>query len=53
MSRSLLAPPLPSTLDTNSEPFQQNRSDVLEQLGVIDTLLDEAEIGRASCRERV
>ena len=45
MSRSLLAPPLPSTLDTSSEPFQQNRSDVLEQLGVIDTLLDEAAAG--------
>jgi acetyl-CoA carboxylase carboxyltransferase component len=45
MSRSLLAPPLPSSLDTASEAFQQNRSDLLEQLEVIDGLLDDASAG--------
>jgi acetyl-CoA carboxylase carboxyltransferase component len=48
MSRSLLAPPLPSSLDTESEAFQQNRSDLLEQLEVIDRLLDEAAAGGGS-----
>jgi acetyl-CoA carboxylase carboxyltransferase component len=45
MKHVLLAPPLASTLDTSSEPFQKNRADMLEQLGVIDDLLDEAEAG--------
>jgi acetyl-CoA carboxylase carboxyltransferase component len=44
MSR-LLAPPLPSSLDPTSEAFKRNRADVLEQLGVLDELLDEAEAG--------
>jgi acetyl-CoA carboxylase carboxyltransferase component len=41
----LLAPPLASKLDTTSEQFLKNRSDMLEQLTVIDGLLDEAEAG--------
>ncbi len=45
MKQVLLAPPLTSTLDTSSEPFQKNRDDMLEQLDVIDGLLDEAEAG--------
>ena len=43
--RTLVAPPLPSGVDTGSEQFEQNRADVLEQLAVIDGLLDEAEAG--------
>ena len=39
------APPLVSALDTSSEAFDQNRIDMLEQLGVIDELLDQAELG--------
>ena len=45
MERTLLAPPLPSALDTGSEAFRRNRDDVLEQLAEIDTLLGEAEAG--------
>jgi len=45
MSRTLLAPPLPSTVDIGSEAYQQNRADMLEQLEVIDGLLDEASAG--------
>ena len=45
MSPTLLAPPLPSTVDVGSEAFRQNRADVLEQLEVIDGLLDEAAAG--------
>ena len=45
MKPVLLAPPLASTLDTSSESFKKNRADMLEQLGVIDELLDEAEAG--------
>jgi acyl-CoA carboxylase subunit beta len=45
MVRSLLAPPLRSTIDTGSEAFARNRCDMLEQLEVIDRLLDEAEAG--------
>jgi acyl-CoA carboxylase subunit beta len=45
MKPALLAPPLPSTLDTSSELFRKNRADMLEQLGVIDELLDEAQAG--------
>jgi len=45
MKQVLLAPPLASTLDTASELYVKNRSDMLEQLGVIDELLDQAEAG--------
>jgi len=45
VDRSLLAPPLQSKLDTGSEQFLQNRSDMCEQLDVIDELLAEAEAG--------
>ena len=41
-ARSLLAPPLASTLDTHSEQFAQNRADILEQLQVHDELLEMA-----------
>ena len=43
--RALLAPPLPSSLDTADEQFRRNRADALEQLAVIDELLDQAEAG--------
>ncbi|MDH3300385.1 MAG: acyl-CoA carboxylase subunit beta [Acidimicrobiia bacterium] len=39
MHRSLLAPPLTSTVDPSSEVFVKNRSDVLEQLATHDELL--------------
>ncbi|NCG25117.1 MAG: acyl-CoA carboxylase subunit beta [Actinobacteria bacterium] len=45
MNRSLLAPPLPSSLDTHSEQFAQNCADMLEQLHVHDELLDKAAEG--------
>jgi acetyl-CoA carboxylase carboxyltransferase component len=45
MERTLLAPPLRSTLDTAGEAFRRNRDDMLEQLAVIDELLDQAEAG--------
>jgi acyl-CoA carboxylase subunit beta len=45
MERTLLAPPLRSSLDTASEEFRRNRADVLEQLAEIDRLLDGAEAG--------
>jgi acetyl-CoA carboxylase carboxyltransferase component len=45
MKHVLLAPPLVSTLNTASKEYQQNRADMLEQLGVIDDLLDQAEAG--------
>jgi acyl-CoA carboxylase subunit beta len=45
MKQVSLASPLVSTLDTSSEAFAKNRQDMLEQLGVIDDLLDEAELG--------
>jgi acyl-CoA carboxylase subunit beta len=41
----LLAPALGTSVDRRSEQFLRNRSDVLEQLATIDTLLDEAEAG--------
>ena len=47
---TLLAAPLRSTLDTASEMFGKNRTDVLEQLDVIDALLDEAEAGGGPAR---
>ena len=43
--RTLLAPPLRSNVDAGSEQFRKNREDLLEQLGVIDALLDQAEAG--------
>jgi acetyl-CoA carboxylase carboxyltransferase component len=45
MKQVSLAPPLVSALDTSSEAFDRNRLDMLEQLGVIDDLLDQAELG--------
>lgn len=45
MQRCLLAPPLRSGIDTSSEAFRRNRSDMLEQIAVVDTLLDEADAG--------
>jgi acetyl-CoA carboxylase carboxyltransferase component len=50
MHRSLLAPPLGSTIDTGSEPFARNRDDLLEQLAEIDGLLDQAEAGGGPSR---
>jgi acetyl-CoA carboxylase carboxyltransferase component len=41
----VLAPPLRSAVDTASEQFIQNRADMLEQLGIVDALLDEAAAG--------
>ena len=45
MKQVLLAPPLVSTLKVTSAEYQKNREDMLEQLGVIDDLLDQAESG--------
>ncbi|MDY7105137.1 MAG: carboxyl transferase domain-containing protein [Actinomycetota bacterium] len=45
MRTPLLAPPLPSSVDTTSEQFRKNRDDVLEQLAVIEELLGQAEAG--------
>ncbi len=45
MRRALLAPPLPSSLDTRGEAFRRNTADMTEQLAEIDRLLDEAEAG--------
>jgi len=45
MKQVLLAPPLASSLDTASPQFEKNRSDMLEQLSVIDQLLDQAAAG--------
>ncbi len=45
MERTLLAPPLPSGVDTESEAFRRNRADMLEQLEVVEALLDEADAG--------
>jgi acetyl-CoA carboxylase carboxyltransferase component len=45
MNRSLLAPPLLSSLDTHSEQFVQNCADMLEQLHIHDELLDKAAEG--------
>ena len=45
MERTLLGPPLRSSVDPGSEAFQRNRDDMLEQLAVIDELLDQAEAG--------
>ena len=40
-----MAPPLRSDLDVGGDRYERNRTDVLEQLAVIDGLLDEAEAG--------
>ncbi len=45
MTRSLLAPPLTSRVDTGGDAFRRNRADMLEQLATLDELLDEAEAG--------
>jgi acyl-CoA carboxylase subunit beta len=45
MRPSLLAPPLPSSLNTRSTEFAENREAMLEKLSIIDELLDEAEAG--------
>ena len=45
MERTLLAPPLPSVVDTGSDTFVRNRTDVLEQLTELDELLDQAAAG--------
>ena len=45
MVSSFLASPLRSEVDPGSEAFQRNRADVLEQLGVLDELLRQAEAG--------
>jgi acyl-CoA carboxylase subunit beta len=45
MKQVLLAPPLVSTLKVTSPEYQKNRADMLEQLGVIDDLLDQADAG--------
>jgi acetyl-CoA carboxylase carboxyltransferase component len=45
MKQVLLAPPLVSSVNTASDEYQKNRADMLEQLGVIDDLLDQAEAG--------
>ncbi|MFT3854966.1 MAG: hypothetical protein QM733_19850 [Ilumatobacteraceae bacterium] len=45
VGRTLLAPPLRSSVDTGTEQFRKNRADMLEQLAVIDSLLDEAQQG--------
>jgi acetyl-CoA carboxylase carboxyltransferase component len=45
MKQVLLARPLVSTLSVTSAEYQKNRKDMLEQLGVIDDLLDQAAAG--------
>ena len=45
MKQVLLAPPLVSSVNTASDEYQKNRADMLEQLGVINDLLDQAEAG--------
>lgn len=45
MKRSLLAPPLRSSVDVAGEAFVKNRADMLEQIETIDELLDEANEG--------
>ena len=47
-------PPLTSNVDPRSEDFQKNRSDMLEQLSVVDGLLEEvAEGGGEEAMERL
>ena len=45
MERSLLAPPLSSSVDLTTETFLTNRADMLEQLAELDELLDQADAG--------
>lgn len=45
MRPTLLAPPLPSSLDVRDSQFEENRRAMLEKLAEIDRLLDEAEAG--------
>ena len=45
MQPALLAPPLRSTLDPRTPEFQENRDSMVEKLGEIEELLDQAEIG--------
>ncbi len=45
MQPTMLAPPLPSTLDPRSPEFQENRAAMLEKLATLEGLLDEAELG--------
>ena len=55
MRSAILAPPLGSALDTQSEQFVRNRDDMLEQLQVHDELLDMAAAGggeKAMARHR-
>jgi acetyl-CoA carboxylase carboxyltransferase component len=55
MRSGILAPPLGSALDTQSEQFVQNRDDMLEQLQVHDELLGMAAAGggeKAMARHR-
>jgi acetyl-CoA carboxylase carboxyltransferase component len=50
MTQTLLAPVIRSMLDTNDTQFFQNRDDMLEQLEIIESLLDEAEAGGGPAR---
>lgn len=55
MSRNLLSAPLTSSVDPHSDTFRKNRSDLLEQLDEIESLLDQAAAGggeRAMARLR-
>tara|TARA_B100000700_G_scaffold315446_1_gene403511 strand:- start:5372 stop:7024 length:1653 start_codon:yes stop_codon:yes gene_type:complete len=45
MPNSLLAPPLPTLLNQQTDAFNRNRKDMLEHLAVIGDLLDEGESG--------
>ncbi|MGI9622432.1 MAG: acyl-CoA carboxylase subunit beta, partial [Acidimicrobiales bacterium] len=45
MKRTLLAPPLGSEIDCDSDGFTRNRADILEQIAELDRLLDEAGLG--------
>jgi len=45
MRPALLAPPLPSSLDTRAQSFRRNAADMAEQLAEVDRLLDEAAAG--------
>ncbi len=45
MHSTLLAPPLPSTLEPQSPEFAENREAMLEKLAQLEELLDAAELG--------
>lgn len=54
MKPSLLAPPLPSRLDTRSADFVENRAAMVDKLAEIDRLLDQAAAGGgAQAHERL